>query len=117
MVAKVSAVSQIPPPTTVMIASVVSFPREINPLRMPELITHKVKVALTPETEGKQSDHFMEGYSSEDSGCLLSEDTHITVNFCIKQPHRDGFIPNQCLIMTLSISNCQFPVAMVAELV
>lgn len=47
-----------------MVAEIVAFSWEVNPLWVTELIAHKVQVSFTTETHCDQSDHFMESHAS-----------------------------------------------------
>lgn len=70
-----------------MIAPIVTFSWEINPLRVSELIAHEGEVALVAQTERNESDHFVQSHASEYPWCLFVEYTHMSVDFSIKQPH------------------------------
>jgi hypothetical protein len=49
-VSKIFVVHEVPLPTAVIITITVTFSWEINPLWMPELIAHKIKVSFTSQT-------------------------------------------------------------------
>lgn len=52
MVSEICSICKIPSPSAVVIAPVVAFPRKINPLWMPKLVAHEVKVSVVSQTKG-----------------------------------------------------------------
>lgn len=51
MISKIGPVSKVPSSSAVVIAPIVTFSREIDPLWMAELVAHKIKVTIVAETK------------------------------------------------------------------
>jgi len=66
-ISKVFIIHQIPLSSAVLIAISVSFSWKIDPLRMSELISHEVKIALSTKRLGDQPDHLVKSHTSGDS--------------------------------------------------
>ena len=116
-ISQVFVVHEIPLTTAILITISVSFTWEINPLWMTELVTHEVKVSLTTEWLWNQSNHLMKSHSSSNLVCTIWALWHMRINLCIKELHRNGFITDNSLIMTLGISNNFFIPSPVGETV
>lgn len=59
IVVKVFVIFKTPLAAAPVMTPVVALSREIYPLRMAELVTHKVKVCLAAQCERDKTDHFM----------------------------------------------------------
>lgn len=105
MVPQSRVLSQVPSSSAVLVGPTVSLAGEIDPLRMPKLVTHECQVPLSAQTEGDEPDHFVKGHAPENPRGFLIEDGHVGVGFGIEEPHGDSFIAYEGLIVTLGISD------------
>ena len=67
---KALVVEQIPLSPAVVVAEVVAFPREVDPLWMPELVPHESEESLATQRLGDEPDHLVQSHASGDSDAL-----------------------------------------------
>lgn len=63
-------VEQIPLSSAVVVAEVVTFSREIDPLRMPELVPHESEEPFASQRLGDEPYHLVQSHTSGDSDAL-----------------------------------------------
>jgi hypothetical protein len=97
-VAKVLVLSQAPLSAAVRVAVAVLWPGEVDPLRVAKFVAHKVEVCLASEALDQKFDHLVKGYTSIhlERAAVLG---HARVDLFIKEPLRNGFVPNDSLIV------------------
>lgn len=98
-----------------MVAEAVTFTREIYPLRVSKLVAHKIKVGLTTKPNCYQADHFMQGDTSI-YNYRLRVLAHSSVYLSVEEPHRDGLIADDGLIVRFSISDALLSVSSVSQI-
>lgn len=74
MVPQRFVIGQVPSSSAMLVGPTVSFPGEVDPLRMPKLVTHECQVPLSAQTEGDEPDHFVKGHAPENPRGFLVED-------------------------------------------
>ena len=88
-----------------MITEVVTFTREINPLWVPHLVTHEVKVTLATESQRENADHLVQGHATIDFEAHGLITPHPSIYLRVEEPHGLSLIANDGLIVRLSVTN------------
>ena len=98
MVAQFLVVHQVPLSAGIFIAPAVSFPREVYPFRMTELIAHEVQVtSVDGRCRGKPY-HLVQGYAAVYHLGLVAL-AEVPVHIGIYQTEDDGLVAYQCLVV------------------
>ena len=103
-VAQKAIVTQRPLTACIGVRVAITLTREVNPLGMTELITHKVKVCVTTRRDSKQAYHLMQSHTTIHHGTFKGT-IHTLIHQAIQQTERYGLIAHQRLIVRLGISN------------
>ncbi len=90
-----------------LITPVVTLAGKIYPLRMPEFISHKIKVSISCRSNSQQTDHFMQSDPPVYYHIMI-KDTHPRINFLVHQAEKDSLIPHHSQVMTLCIADGMF---------
>ena len=88
-----------------MVAEVITFAREVDPLGVTELITHKVEIALTSQTLCEQANHFVKSHTSCHLGVHLLALSQAGVDIGVEEPHGDCLIAYDSLVMRFGIAD------------
>jgi len=76
-------------------AVVVAFAREVEPLRVTELVTLKVQITLTSQTVCDQSDQLVQRQTAVDDWGELRKDRHVGVHLRVAKPEEQSLVANQ----------------------
>ena len=82
----------------------VSFAREIYPFRVSELVSHEVQIAAVHRAQGHQTDYLVKGYTTTHRFVLVSF-LEMPVHIGIDQPENNRLVADECLVMTLAITD------------
>ena len=113
---QVRVVHQAPLPPGIMTGPVIAVAGKIDPLRVAELIAHKVKIPAACRCKGDEADHLVEGHGPLDEriGVVFS---HVIVHGGPGHAEKVGLIPHQGLVVGFGIADGRLPVAPVGQLV
>ena len=86
---------------------------EIDPLRVPKLVTHEVKPRLAAQRELQQSRHLVQRDAPLNRGvhALLASLAHAPVHRGVHQCKRERLIPDETLIVGFEVTHRRFGVA------
>ena len=103
-VAQESVIGQRPLTACVRVAPIVALTREVDPLGMSELVTHKAEVGITARSDGHQSNHLMESHTSFYHQ-ILRPLIHRKVHLLIHQAEGDSLVAHYSLVVRLGVSH------------
>ena len=104
MVLQIQVVHQIPLAASVFIRPSIALPREVDPFRMPELISHKVQITAINSRSRNQTDHLMQGDTSIYHEIMVIF-LHMPIHIGVDQAEDDRLITHQGLIVALGITD------------
>ena len=114
-VSEIVRLSQRPLSSGMFVRPVVSLTREVDPLRVAELVTHEGKVTVAAGSHCHQTDHLMKGHTSvhyRRLGFLIHRGVHLGIH----EAERDGLVSHHCLVVALGIADGLFVLTLVGEL-
>ena len=97
-------VHQIPLTTRVLMTPTITLTREINPLGVTELISHKCEISTIDSRSCDETNHLMQRYTTVHhiSGMTMLK---MPIHICVHKTEDNRLIAHQSLIMTLGITN------------
>mmetsp|Transcript_24606 Transcript_24606/g.76616 ORF Transcript_24606/g.76616 Transcript_24606/m.76616 type:complete len:642 (+) Transcript_24606:455-2380(+) len=105
LVAEVVRIGQVPAAPAVLVAAAILRPREVNPLRVPELVAHEVQIPLAAEAQHQQPDHLVHGEAPVDAegGLRTLDEAHAGVHLCVHEPEGDRLVADNRLVVGLDV--------------
>mmetsp|Transcript_5318 Transcript_5318/g.7197 ORF Transcript_5318/g.7197 Transcript_5318/m.7197 type:complete len:466 (+) Transcript_5318:635-2032(+) len=88
---------------------------EVDPLRMPKLISHKGQVALTSQGHCEQSNHLVQCERTVDAVCGGLRGRHLVVHVGSHHPECKGLGSHKCLVVGLGVGDALLIVASVLQ--
>ena len=77
-------IHEVPLTSAVVKAEAVAFAREVDPLRVTELVSHEVQVGLSAQALRYQSNHLVKGHTAGDSQRYRCQLAHACVDLCVE---------------------------------
>ena len=103
LIFKIRVVAEVPLSAAVVEAEGVALPREVDPLGVSELVAHEVQVRISAQTDRQQPDHLVQRDAPVDDVVLGTEVAHVEVDFLAEEPHRDGLVAHDGLVVRLAV--------------
>ena len=104
LVAQEAVVREAPLAAGILEAPAVALAREVDPLRMAELVAHEVEVALAARADGHQADHLVQRDGTVHDH-VLARAVHAGVHFLVRQAEHDGLVAHQRLVVGLRVAD------------
>mmetsp|Transcript_29626 Transcript_29626/g.71148 ORF Transcript_29626/g.71148 Transcript_29626/m.71148 type:complete len:352 (-) Transcript_29626:192-1247(-) len=83
---------------------------------MTELTAHKRQVPLAPEATGHQPDHLVQRNAPVDNqGFRIHDTAHVEVHLLVHEPHGDGLVADDGLVVGLGVGDALLPPPAVLE--
>ena len=98
MVLQIQVVHQIPLTASVFIRPSIALPWEVDPFRMPKLISHEVQITAINGRSRNQTDHLMQGDTSIYHEIMVIF-LHMPIHIGVDQAEDDRLITHQGLIV------------------
>mmetsp|Transcript_39718 Transcript_39718/g.77744 ORF Transcript_39718/g.77744 Transcript_39718/m.77744 type:complete len:451 (-) Transcript_39718:756-2108(-) len=114
-VPKMRLVRKRPLAASAVVAPVVADTREIDPLGVTKLVTHKVEVPLPPQGHGEHADHLVQRNAAVDNQVGGSQVGHAIVHLLVHQPEGNGLVTNERLVVALAVAHHLLLVPAVGE--
>mmetsp|Transcript_53980 Transcript_53980/g.110172 ORF Transcript_53980/g.110172 Transcript_53980/m.110172 type:complete len:679 (+) Transcript_53980:411-2447(+) len=108
-------IRKMPLPPGVVVAPVVTEAGEVDPLRVPELVTHEGEVALAAERHGHEADDLVHGDAAVHDRVRRRQQRHPVVHLLVHQPEGDGLVADKRLVVRLAVAHHLLLVAAVGE--
>ena len=99
----------------IFIAPAVALAREVDPLRMAELVAHEVQVAAVDRGRRREADHLVQGDAARDGAALVVL-AEMPVHVRVDEAENDRLVADECLIVALAVRDGLFAGAAVREL-
>ena len=88
----------------VFIRPTVTLTREVDPLRMSELIAHKIEVTAIYCSEGNKANHLMESDTAIYQKCFITL-FHMPIHIGVDKAENNCFIPHEGLVVRFGIGD------------
>ena len=112
----VGVVHEVPLTTGVLTAPSVALPREIDPLRVTELVPHEIEVSAVDGRSGNETDHLMQRYSAVGHVGRMTV-LEVPVHVGVHEAEDDGLVAYECLVVTLGVGDGLLVLAAVGHLI
>ena len=89
----------------IFITPAVTLAREVNPLRMAELIAHEVEIAAVDGGERHETYHLVERHATGHYHILVV-DHHMPVHLLVNKPENYGLVAHESLVVALAVTDC-----------
>mmetsp|Transcript_15557 Transcript_15557/g.33794 ORF Transcript_15557/g.33794 Transcript_15557/m.33794 type:complete len:656 (+) Transcript_15557:2686-4653(+) len=117
VVSEVVGVGQVPSASAMVVAPAVLGAREIDPLRVAELVAHEGQVAFATQGQDDKPDHLVEGQTAVDAEGVIGalDEAHASVHLGIHEPEGQGLVSHNGLIVGLAIGDDLLLVSSIRE--